>query len=113
MKEVINKISTIYDNEAQKSRILKSTIDQCLLLLSEVRSLKIICKEQDSPVIRSFLKNLKEEIILDPTLEKKYIGGIIMKSRNDGIQCDNSLAKRIQQAIECQMPSIKKELFHL
>jgi vacuolar-type H+-ATPase subunit E/Vma4 len=113
MKEVITKIGIIYEKEVQKDRILKSAIEQSFLLLSEVSSLKMLCKEKDSTIINSFIQNFKKDIILDPTLEEKYIGGIIMKSRDCKIQCDNSLAKRIQQAIESQMPFIKKELFNL
>jgi hypothetical protein len=77
MKEVITKIGIIYEKEVQKDRILKSAIEQSFLLLSEVSSLKMLCKEKDSTIINSFIQNFKKDIILDPTLEEKYIGGII------------------------------------
>jgi vacuolar-type H+-ATPase subunit E/Vma4 len=90
---------------------LKSIAGQGISLLSEIGTLKIVCKTQDANVIKEVLANYKNNILLDLSLEERYIGGIIMKSEDDKIICDNSISKRIQQAIESRMPSIKKELF--
>ena len=113
VNDVKNKIACIYGKESQKTRILKSIAEQCINLLSEIGSLKVVCKKQDAQEIKNILSKYKKDIVLDLSLEEKYIGGIILKSGDEKIICDNSISKRIQQTIESRMPSIKKKLFNL
>lgn len=102
------------DNNKRKT-ILKNLLQQCCYYLKLENNGSVICSDQDHDKIAEILTEsfpMALKIHSDQRLtEQKDIGGLKVVTQKGNIQCNNTIAQRIELSIRENMPLIRKMVF--
>lgn len=115
VNEVKCDISFELENPEKRNIFLKSLIDQSCRFLQSENHGSIVCLEEDRELIHEVISvatqmnfTLHKDLHL---FKEKDIGGIVIVVQKGNIQCNNTLAQRLELATKEGMPLIRNILF--
>ena len=97
-----------------RKQVFKGLLLQSAKYLQNEKHGAIVCMQDDVDMISKVLseENVSQfKVHLDQRLQSDDIGGLIIIAQGGKIQCNNTIGRRVEQAIKERMPLIRESLF--